>query len=562
MESIRSQLDKEGIHISPVYYGTDNYSTTWELNIILERKDAIKNALEQNPVTAINNVDEYISFHISQKLMKLEEIIPKLSQEEGKTHLTEICEAAKSAISAVGTGNVIRFINSNIQDIFESTCSSHDVRAITLELIAKYCDGIKKKTFDYLCKNYKHLLIEHFDQFERTLERHPDLFECLFSTGHYEEISPFQLSETLAIWCHVLNKGTSNLKGTVERCIGVITEDIQALAENATIENIIQVEEPVRIFSLFLHQIHSPKAIEFLKYARSSSELLSRRVIERGHSFPFEIPAGEIVCKWKKEPAWMIRLFSLTHSSLEEGATHTFVSHLSMEPREKHPLIDMARTNIPTDDYFTMSHQQDLEIQMCVSTGTIIEILLQRDTMVDYLSQVNSAISYIENAFGGEGDHFREDMQMLSTMVQLVVNNQKNEEATSHALCYGATMFICAFAEKILRTLYMHLVRNEPYVPTYKATLGELLSASNPQISAVFGENHIRNLSFFFQQDSSTRVGRNIRNNLAHWVNISASDLTIQHLGATLWLFTDILNTVFWYCLHNSAETQNNDKHS
>ncbi len=88
----------------------------------------------------------------------------------------------------------------------------------------------------------------------------------------------------------------------------------------------------------------------------------------------------------------------------------------------------------------------------------------------------------------------------------------------------------------------------------------DLLSENNPHMVDVFGKTHIKNLSFFLQQTASTNVGQNIRNRLAHWANISPSLINISFVAKTLWLFTDILNTIFWYFLKdNIGENENND---
>ena len=54
-----------------------------------------------------------------------------------------------------------------------------------------------------------------------------------------------------------------------------------------------------------------------------------------------------------------------------------------MEPETKHSLLDFVSTNVPTDDFFTMSHQQTLSIMASVGTGTMIGILRNQDTLMD-----------------------------------------------------------------------------------------------------------------------------------------------------------------------------------
>ena len=120
-------------------------------------------------------------------------------------------------------------------------------------------------------------------------------------------------------------------------------------------------------------------------------------------------------------------------------------------------------------------------------------------------------------------------------------------------------MYTCALSEKFLRILYLHLAKDERYIPINKATIGELLVGSNTYMVNVFGESHIKNLSFFLQRTPPANVGQNIRNSLAHWANVSTETMTPFFVAKILWIFTDILNTVFWYCLKDVIERNESD---
>ena len=49
-------------------------------------------------------------------------------------------------------------------------------------------------------------------------------------------------------------------------------------------------------------------------------------------------------------------------------------------------------------------------------------------------------------------------------------------------LCYGTAMFICALTEKLLRTFYIHLIKDRVYIPLTSAILGTLLSPDNQEM--------------------------------------------------------------------------------
>ncbi len=341
-----------------------------------------------------------------------------------------------------------------------------------------------------------------------------------------------------------------------------LAEDIKILSKTATLDNIIQIEVVIRKFHLFLQRIQSVMANEFAGYAKAASDLSSKYIEERGQSFQYKIPVDEIVRRWKETDDWRARLLSITHELKEDGEKLLCISQLAIGPKTEHSLIDDISTNIPTDDYYTMSLQQMLSFMAHVGLSKMMEIIRNKETLSDYLDLVSSAISLIVRQLNAEGERLQQDVEMFSALVQLVVNNLDINNAAMHGICYGVSMYLCAFSEKILRILYLHLIKDKEYIPVHKATFGELLVVRNTYIKDVFGENHIKNLSFFLQRTPSSNVGENIRNSLAHLTNVSTSEMTPFFVAKMLWIFTDILNTVFWYCLKSVIERneENDDK--
>lgn len=556
MDSLKQVLENRNIMISLHYYGTQDLATSWEVKTIIENSGFFDDLYPDYPLIEMLSFDDYYLYLLSLKLANMKEIVPILVHEEHKAFITKLSGYAEKAINAISIGDVIKYINNNIQDIFDKDNTTHDVRSVSLDIIAKYSNGISRNVFAFLCKDYGYLLIDRFDQFEKTFELYPDLFESIYPTGHLEEIKSFRLEKTLDIWCHIIQKGKSSLKGIVASRIDVLEKDIKKLSTEANINNILQVEGTIRMFHLFLQRIKSPKANEFAEYSKAAEDLLSKNILERGQIFQYEIPVNEIVNQWKKTENWVKRLLYLTHDFKEENGMITCISRLSKGPDKKHPLIDFVSTNIPTDKFFTMSHQDTLSVIANVGTGTMVGIVRDQDTLGDYISLVMSAVSLITERLNAGGEQLQNDLEMWSALIQIVANNMEINSHALNGMCYGASMYTCALSEKLLRLLYMYLVKDEKYVPINKATLGELLVVNNAYMLDIFGENHIKNLSFFLQRSLPSNVGQNIRNNLAHWANYTVSAMTPLFVAKMLWMFTDILNTVFWYCLKDAVNEE------
>lgn len=547
-------IEQRHICISLRILNSEDLAAGWEVKAIIENPDIFEDFFSKYPLRQIECFDDYYLYFLSLKLQSLSAIVPKLLKEDHKSKIAALSKAADRAVQTLGPGSVIKYINGNIEGIFGTDMPKYDIHVVTLDFIEKYNSGIKKETFQYLCSNYGYLLVDRYESFEIVFEQTPELFQTLFSSGKLDDIDSYKLKKVLDIWRHIMLKSKSNLRCTVSMLIPVLFDDVIALAESATIENVLQIEGTVRIFHSFLQYIRSPLANKFEPYAKNTEALLSKHITERGQSFQYEIPVKKIVDQWKTTKTWVLQLLSITHDLSTDDERCSCISRLNNPPEHKASIMDFVSTNIPTDDYYTMSHQQALSICASIETGTVLGIIREQETENKYYSLLSSAVKYISDELHIGGEELECDIEQLITMVHLAIWNYDLDKKTVHSLCYGAAMFTCALSEKLLRLFYMNLIKDSQYVPINKATLGELLSENNETMLNVFGLHHIKGLSFFLMQTSQKNVGYNFRNNLAHWANMSIDLLSPTFVAQLLWLFTDILNTVFWFFLKDSLE--------
>lgn len=551
------EIEKRGISISLRIYEPSNLITNWEVQEIIDNPEIFEDFFAKHPLKEVKTFDDYYLYLLSLKLQSFAEVIPLLIHEEHKAKIAKLTEQAEKALQAIDTGSIIRFINSSIEEIFNnSKIVTSKIRFVTIDIIAKYNTGISKESFIYLCDHFPHLLIDRFDDFEVVFECAPDLFEKIFPSGKLDDIDSFRFGKVLEIWQHIVKKRKSNLKDTVERNIPVLFADIAALAGSVTIDNVMQVEGVIRKFYRFLRQIKSPLANQFGQYAKKTETLLKRRIIEQGELIKYEIPVGQIVKRWESIESWELRLLDITHDKEELDGDYSFISRLDKEFSNEPSMTDWVSTNIPTDDYFTLSHQHELSLRAAVGGGTVLKILGSQKTRNDYFSLMVSSIGFISEELSINHEDLEQDTNQLISMIQLIFSSHSATDMTVHSLCYGAAMFACAFTEKLLRLFYTSLTKDRQYIPTNKATLGEVLNENNKDICCLFGLNHIKNLSFFLMRIPPKNIGRNIRNSLAHWSDLSVDMLTPMYVAQVLWLFTDVLNTVFWYLLKNNLEAE------
>lgn len=557
---LQEELKKKNIVISLQVFEPNDLSIGWEVQSIIDNPDIFDNFYSKYPLSHIVKIEDYYLYLLSLKLQSLANSISRINSEEHKEIVANICAAATESVQNVSVGEVVKYINNNTQEIFESEHSSPDIRAVTIDLISKYNRGIGREVFIYLCKTHSYFFIERFENFESVFDQDLELFKVLFPLETFEKYYPYRINEVFEIWFHIIMKGNATLKDYINSIIPAIFDKMVILATTATLDNVIRIEGPIRKFHYFLKKIYNPLANKFSPHAKAVEQLVSQSINEHGYTFKYEIPVGKMIEEWKKTDHGEIRLLMITHILTRSNNNYDFSSNLSEKTPSKSVIIDIVSTNIPTDSYYTVSHQQNLEIISSLETGMISGILNNPETKEDYYGLVYSAITFIAEQMSAVEEGLIQDAEMLLTMIQLIIDNREAEEKILQSLCYSASIFICTYIEKILRFLYIDITKERFYVPANRATLGELLTVDNKDILRIFGEHHIKGLSFFLLQTPQKGIGRNIRNNLAHWSCISVNELTPIFVARLIWIFTDILNTVFWFYLKGTEEVSTNDQ--
>lgn len=533
-------------------YGVDDLSTGWVIEEIIKNPDIFADFYDKYPLREIMTMESYCLYLFSLRLAKLRDAIPRIVRDEDKSFVHELVGSADKAIANVDKGEVVKFINRHTRDIFDPDIEIHDLEFATLDVIATFHSGIDEAVFNFLCTEHPHLIIERFDDFENIFKKYPDLFPDLFRIEKPEDLHAVHLDTVLKIWLYVLNKRESALKQFVDKGIDTFLENFEKLAENATPEKAFFIEKDVSEFLSFLQRIKSPKAYEFAKCVGKVANLSKQYITERGHFFKSEISAGGITEEWRKGDSWEGKLLSLTHAFQENR--NECVSHLEEGPEEGR-LVDLCGTAIPTNEFFTISHQINLSLSSQVSMAVLHSFMCDQEILSNYLTSIRFALRFVLEQMDDGVENLESNSELFLQMVQLLNQNLNNDEGIVCSLCCGTSMYGVALLEALLRIFYLYLVKDEKYVPVSKVTLGQLLSVEkNPEITSVFGENHVKNLAFFLLRIPDTDIGENIRNSLAHLHGVSPENFTPLFVAKVLWLFTDVFNTIFWYFLRAQGE--------
>ena len=548
METLRELFEKREIIIS---LHNDNEEPEWSsflvVQYIIDNQDIFDNFFIKYPLDGIDNEDDLYLYYLSEKIVSLSLTIPHLKNDDDKAIIAKIIGEAEEVLNKISIGLVIKYINQNYKQLLDKRRTNHDLRDRTADIIGQYSSsGISKSVLVYIAENDGYMVIDRFEDFEKAVEKDNELFQKLFPTGHLSEIDGFRYSETLNIWAHIINKQVSSIKSLVHDRINVLYEDIIDYANGVSQANVFQKESIIREFGRFLQRIGSPKANEFAAISKNIQNMLSKEVKENGQSFSYEIPVGEILNQWRKKEPWETRMLMLTCMIKDEGGRRKLDSQLNYRS-EKPRYFDFAQSNIPTDNFFTSSHQHWLSLCENVNGAIIAGILKDKEMATDYLNMITTIVDQYTELTDSADEKLQEDIRLLLCMVQLVIQNENADHDVIRSLCYGAAMFICAIIEKVLRIAYMKLTFNDQYIPIEKITLGEMLNIDNPYFSTVFEKDHLNNLAFYLVHIPPERIGRNYRNALAHWSDITIDVLEPFLVDKLLWLLNDVIITLILY---------------
>ncbi len=560
MKNIINFFEENNIFFTFKYYGIQDFASGWDIKAIIDNQKIFSIIYDIFPLEKIESKEEYFVYLFTDKIIKFEELIPNIANDSNKIIVRQVVDNAIKIAERISKGEIIKFINKNYSELFDEKLYTYEIPFITLDLIIRCISGINPNVIDYLIDNHKYLIINNFDEFERWFENNPSYFEKLFSNGKLKEYDVIHLDTILNIWEHILKKKKTNLKQYIESVIPALYLDIETCAKNATKESIIRDDLTIRNFYSFLKIIKSPLANKFSKYSKRARDLMEDYLKTSGQVYTYSIPVKEMVESWKKETEWEGRLLSTTHVLNKDSKSIEFVSRLSSIEHKTHPILDMVSTNISTNEIFTLSYQQDLSIQMNFNSSMFRYFISDQETLSDYISITLSAANFISEQMCE--DIIFDDCQFLFDIITSLANNLEDEHAV-RVLCYSSSMYICSLIEKLLRTFYKFILKDISYVPVEKATLGQLLTENNQKIVEVFGRVHVQNLAYFLSSVQPNDVGRNLRNSLAHWRGLNKQNMTVSLVARLLYLFTDVLNTIFWFFICNNRdgiEGESNDQ--
>lgn len=552
-------MKTQRIFITIKYYGLNDLATHLEIKSIHDNLSFFENFYDKYHLTQINDIDDYCSYLLAEKFAKMTEVVPLLTFKEDKYVISKLAEEAKNLSEQIGEKDIIKFINSSYKEIFEQNTNDllrRELIEISVDYILLFKNGINQNVFEYICENFSYIILNNYDDFECILDRNSNLFLKTFSDKNISELELSNFSTMLDVFSYIYNKRNSNLKPEVEKLIPLLSNDIEKLAKSTTIENVIRNEHNIKLFYDFLKRIKHINANKFEEIYKNISKLSSESIKQNGHVSSFAIPRSLFLDMIHEDIPISIKILKITHTPVSN--TNKWDARLNKPPKVSNSIIDLVSTNIPTDKYFTISHQQNLNIDLMVGSALIREILSDPQVFEEYLSGYYEILNFIASTINDDGN-LLSDFKLLAQMLNnIFVLPNETDKLITQSLCYGAAMFTCTYSEKILRTIFKSIHKNDMYIPFNKATLGQLLSDGRQELADILGEYQLKHLRFFFCGEKNSDVGFDYRNKLAHWNQINACELAPIFICKLFYLLTSIINSIYIY-FSDKSENKSTD---
>ncbi|QQY79703.1 hypothetical protein EDD65_11289 [Keratinibaculum paraultunense] len=553
MRNILNVLNENGTYMTVKYYGLNDLATPNDLKNIIDNRILICDYYMDKDFTKDLTLNDFIDYLVLKKIIEIQEIIPYIKNKENQESFQNLILKLEGKYKEFSVGNIIKFININIKTIFMKEREIYDIKNVTLDLCIKYQGGISEDVFLYLIDNYSYLIFDNYDKLQKTLENQTTLFEKLFSKDIVENAINYRLSKIGDIIASVYNRKKENLYDYLDIAVNTIINYGESIMNKLSIDNIMEHQNTIYEIYNILKRINHIKGNQFEGYVEVSEEIMDKYLKEKGKVITYEIPVVDIIKMLKSDMPWEFKPLSLTHSYDKE--CDIMKSNLNFPPKEETSFLDLVSSNIDSDDYFTFSHQQNLNVYITVGTAAIFSIMNDKKLFVESLIWYIGYLEFIcqELRYGKKDIIF--DMKLLYNMLDNIFSNiGELDDERMQSLCYGPSMYICAFTENILRVTYKYIKQDEEYVPSSIGTIGQYLSIENEVIKEILGEYQVKHLLFYFGKTQETKIGYNYRNKLAHWNEIQKKELSPQLVCKLFFLMINVINSIFYYFYEKRRE--------
>lgn len=560
MGNILNCMKENGHNIYIKYYGSNDLGTEHDLKQVIEGKDILEDYYEKKKYEEEFDFNDYIDYLIMEKVINMEEIIPLIMGSKNQEIMRGIIDGLKGIYNKIDFGKQIKFINTNIEEIFSNIEDYYDIGKVTLEKIISFQSGIDEEVFIYLIRNHFFIVIDNYENLQKTIEKNEKIARVFFDENILRKNIIYRLEVICDIVISVSRRKGKGFQNLLQNAVKIILDYGEEVIDKLNENNIMRHHNIVKCIYRFTQELKLLEANKFEKYMEEADKLLGDHLNENGLTIELDSKLqdsikeliDERIKDLKSDISWQLKLLILTH----EKSIGNMDSILNQPPkREEASILDYVSTNIDTDEYFTFSHRDRLEISMRLGSTILYKALRDKKAFDELHSSFYMAFNYITDELSYDREDILDDLGLLFVILEkLFIESENVDKYDRQSQSYGLSMFICALTEKILRITYKYIQQDEEYVSSQRGTMGSYINPNNKVMSRVLGDYQIKHLQFYFLQTDDSKIGFNYRNKLAHWNGIFNNECNEILVCRLFFLFLNVFNSILCYLFKESEE--------
>lgn len=547
-------LKEQKASASLTYYGKDDMATVYQIKVLVDHEQEINEYYNKKSFD-INNIDDYIDFLFVDMYSKLSEIIP-LVRDDIKDKVQIEVNYLNDIRKKYRDSDCNKYIKNNFGTVLNiESLKKYDLRVyeiidITLNYIKDNFKVFKenKNIYEYIVENYAYKIFYNFNEYRKIFDKYPEFYNILFS----EEILKGQMYTKISHLEDALKVIKIKDIELYNDTINLILKIIKERSFNTNLEKVMYTFNDIKATRKLFEKIGEKSYIEIYNEEKKQEIILDEYIHKNGHKSSFEINIKDFVSVYEnKEINWEIKSLMITHGRYNKKMVSRFESVLSKK-REKN-LIDLVSTNIPTNEYFTYSIQNELSIMMMFGKLMIQYMLFEDDRFEELMNYLFAGIANYTEKFNIDIPNIEDDFNMISFTLKNLVNENKRKEKDKLIiqLCnYNAIHLIVGVFEKIIRELYYKNVQMKKYVPKEKLTLENIFKAE--ELDNMLGQANKKAFQYFLTSDNF--VGNNLRNDVCHYNNNIYEVCTLDNTLTVVYILLTLTNELLLKVIQNDSK--------
>ena len=547
-------LKEQKASASLTYYGKDDMATVYQIKVLVDHEQEINEYYNKKSFD-INNIDDYIDFLFVDMYSKLSEIIP-LVRDDIKDKVQIEVNYLNDIRKKYRDSDCNKYIKNNFGTVLNiESLKKYDLRAyeiidITLNYIKDNFKVFKenKNIYEYIVENYAYKIFYNFNKYRKIFDKYPEFYNILFS----EEILKGQMYTKISHLEDALKVIKIKDIELYNDTINLILKIIKERSFNTNLEKVMYTFNDIKATRKLFEKIGEKSYIEIYNEEKKQEIILDEYIHKNGHKSSFEINIKDFVSVYEnKEINWEIKSLMITHGRYNKKMVSRFESVLSKK-REKN-LIDLVSTNIPTNEYFTYSIQNELSIMMMFGKLMIQYMLFEDDRFEELMNYLFAGIANYTEKFNIDIPNIEDDFNMISFTLKNLVNENKRKEKDKLIIQlwnYNAIHLIVGVFEKIIRELYYKNVQMKKYVPKEKLTLENIFKAE--ELDNMLGQANKKAFQYFLTSDNF--VGNNLRNDVCHYNNNIYEVCTLDNTLTVVYILLTLTNELLLKVIQNDSK--------